>query len=210
MMTIAVCAFDWSGTISDDREPVYEANMRLLEFFKKPRITFDQWLPKTTITPYDFLVAMGVETDNDTASMLFRRYYNIALSQGKLPSMYEDVPMTLVGLEELMKTLVVISSHPSTALLQEARNYGIRDFFRFFYVGSSDKAEDLTSLCKRFDTRPERVAYIGDTVYDVRAAKKAGSLSVAVSSGYHTKERLQSENPDYLIDRLSGLLQIIS
>ena len=36
--------FDHSGVLSDDRWPVYEANMALLEFYDRFRITFAEWL----------------------------------------------------------------------------------------------------------------------------------------------------------------------
>jgi beta-phosphoglucomutase-like phosphatase (HAD superfamily) len=41
-MPIKLYIFDWSGTLSDDRRPVYEANMRVLVAYGKQRMTFQQ------------------------------------------------------------------------------------------------------------------------------------------------------------------------
>jgi phosphoglycolate phosphatase-like HAD superfamily hydrolase len=49
------------------------------------------------------------------------------------------------------------------------------------------------------------ISYIGDTVYDIRSSKKAGTCSGAVCTGYHTRERLEKENPDLLLENLSEL-----
>ena len=55
--------FDWSGTISDDRKPVYTANMRLLQGHGKPTMTFEEWLPRTRMTPGEFLADHGIYGD---------------------------------------------------------------------------------------------------------------------------------------------------
>lgn len=38
-----VLLFDWSGTISDDRQLVYETNQRLLEAYGQPRLSLNEW-----------------------------------------------------------------------------------------------------------------------------------------------------------------------
>ncbi len=55
---------DWSGVISDDRKPVYETNMQMLERRGKPRMSFGEWLPRTTMTPIEFLAGQGVVVGN--------------------------------------------------------------------------------------------------------------------------------------------------
>jgi pyrophosphatase PpaX len=56
----------------------------------------------------------------------------------------------------------------------------------------------------------ERAAYVGDSPFDVRAAKAAGVLAVAVSwGGIHTRERLEAEAPDAIVDRPEELLDVV-
>lgn len=53
-------------------------------------------------------------------------------------------------------------------------------------------------------------AYVGDSPFDVRAAKAAGVLAVAVSwGGIHTRERLEAEAPDALVDTPEELLDVV-
>ena len=52
--------FDHSGVISDDRPPVYEANMVLLERFGLSRISFEDWLLASKASAGDWLLSHGV------------------------------------------------------------------------------------------------------------------------------------------------------
>jgi pyrophosphatase PpaX len=50
-------------------------------------------------------------------------------------------------------------------------------------------------------------AYVGDSPFDVRAAKAAGMHAVAVTwGGIHTRKRLEEEGPDAVVDNAEELL----
>jgi pyrophosphatase PpaX len=53
-------------------------------------------------------------------------------------------------------------------------------------------------------------AYVGDSPYDVRAAKAAGVFAVAVTwGGIHERGRLEAEEPDALVDTAEELLGVL-
>jgi pyrophosphatase PpaX len=56
---------------------------------------------------------------------------------------------------------------------------------------------------------PEQSLYIGDTIYDVRASKEADMISAAITTGYHSAEDLEAEDPDYLFHALSDMKTLI-
>jgi pyrophosphatase PpaX len=62
-----------------------------------------------------------------------------------------------------------------------------------------DPAPVLEAL-RRFDADPGAAAYVGDSPFDVRAAKAAGARAIAVGwGGIHPDERLLHEEPDALV-----------
>ena len=69
--------------------------------------------------------------------------------------------------------------------------------------------EILSELVKKFKIKASEMAYIGDHPKDVIEAKKAGVVSIAVPTGFHSKKELKSENPDILVDDLNDLVKII-
>src|SRR5689334_25382283 len=57
---------------------------------------------------------------------------------------------------------------------------------------------------------PSETAYVGDSPFDVRAAKAAGMYAVAVTWGrIHDRERLEREEPDAIVDSAKELLELL-
>ena len=52
------------------------------------------------------------------------------------------------------------------------------------------------------DAQPGEAAYVGDSPFDVEAAKRAGVHAVAVGwGGIHPRERLEAAQPDVFVER---------
>ncbi|MFL5912087.1 MAG: HAD family hydrolase [Gaiellaceae bacterium] len=67
--------------------------------------------------------------------------------------------------------------------------------------------EPLLLAAERMGVRPEDAAYVGDSPFDIRAAKAAGMRSVAVTWGrIHDRARLEREHPDAIVDTAEELL----
>ena len=67
----------------------------------------------------------------------------------------------------------------------------------------------LQMIMERLNIKPEETAYIGDTINDIRMAKNAGVLSIAVKTGAQSNKELEKENPDFLIDDFSKIVDVI-
>ncbi len=204
-MRINLFIFDWSGVISDDRWPVYQANMRVLEDYGKPTMSFWEWLPRTTLTPIEIFENHGVHGDPKELFALYTKYLTEAVESGVTPTVYPDALDTLQHIKQRGKKLAVLSSHPEGNLRRDAEGYGIVPLLDHISGNSRDKSEGLLSVCDSLDEAPKHALYAGDTVYDIRAAKKAGLNSAGVCTGYHVRERLERENPDLLLECLSDL-----
>ncbi len=86
---------------------------------------------------------------------------------------------------------------------------------RFFdVVVSSDDTErhkpdpaPVLYALEQLQVGPAHAAYVGDSPFDIRAAKAAGVHAVAVTwGGIHVRERLEAEEPDALVDTTEELL----
>jgi pyrophosphatase PpaX len=62
----------------------------------------------------------------------------------------------------------------------------------------------------RFDAAPRDAAYVGDSPFDIEAAKSAGVFAVAVSwGGIHSDERLLAEEPDAFVHAPEELVDVV-
>lgn|GEM_PF-785243 len=203
-----VFVFDWSGTLSDDRKPVYSANMAMLEKFGIEKMTFDDWLRKTDTTIGQFMHNHGVDLDKEEIHTIYEREYNLQMRLGNFPTVYPDSEEVLQYLKRNGKKIAVISSHPHDNLVNEAIEYSLVQYIDFIDGDARDKKAELLGLAERFCEKPQNMIYIGDMAHDIRAAVNSGMHSVGVSTGYHSKERLAKEKPEFLFDSLKDVMCI--
>jgi len=85
------------------------------------------------------------------------------------------------------------------------------DLFDFFYTVKNIFGKDriLSKIIKEMKVEKSDVYFVGDEVRDIEAGKKVGIKTIAVSWGYNTKDALDKEDPDYLVDSPVELEKII-
>jgi pyrophosphatase PpaX len=70
--------------------------------------------------------------------------------------------------------------------------------------------EPLLLGADRLGADPAATAYVGDSPFDVLAAKAANMFAVAVTwGGIHDRARLEAEQPDAIVDRAEELLGVL-
>ena len=70
--------------------------------------------------------------------------------------------------------------------------------------------DPLLLALERLDAEPDSAAYVGDSPFDVAAAKAAGMTAIAVTWGrIHDADRLAREEPDYLVDSAEELRGVL-
>jgi phosphoglycolate phosphatase len=206
---IETFVFDWSGVISDDSKPVYEANMMLLDDHRRERISFEEWRRLSALTAAGFLRNCGVDCDETETYETYKKYFNQLVSDGHKPQVIPGARGALIDLRERDKRLLVLSSHPAANLRQEMQRYFVDDLFESVIGGVVDKSVGLRRICQGLGVSGNRVLYSGDTIYDMRAGREAGVFCAAVCSGYHSRERLEAENPDFVLGNISWLPRMI-
>src|SRR3990167_3882994 len=88
--------FDWSGVISDDRPPVYEANMMLWDVRGIARINRDAFLVESRSSAAHFLREVHGVVDSE--DLIFQEYsaaFKKVRESGYPPIVYPDAKSTL-------------------------------------------------------------------------------------------------------------------
>ena len=71
------------------------------------------------------------------------------------------------------------------------------------------KPEKIVQALDRFGSRDGAI-FIGDTASDVRAAQEAAVVSLAVTWGHHSRQKLMDAGPDYLVDTPDELFAVLA
>ncbi|MFM8368019.1 MAG: HAD family hydrolase, partial [Chloroflexota bacterium] len=71
------------------------------------------------------------------------------------------------------------------------------------------KAQKIAIARERFVKDGEAVFMIGDALSDVRAAKEAGVISIAITWGHQSMETLLRGEPDHIVHSPQKLIAVI-
>jgi phosphoglycolate phosphatase len=87
-------------------------------------------------------------------------------------------------------------------------SFGFAPYFREIFGADFrfSKKEKIVYALEKYGIPGEQALYVGDTAGDIVEARAAGVRSVAVTWGWHNRERLAAAHPDFLIDTPEGLL----
>jgi pyrophosphatase PpaX len=70
--------------------------------------------------------------------------------------------------------------------------------------------DPLQLALERLGGDPSSAVYVGDSPFDIRAAKAAGTAAIAVTwGGIHSRARLAGESPDVILDEPLKLLDVL-
>ncbi len=210
LKNIKLIIFDWSGVISDDRYPVYLSNMELLKVRDIKTLTFIAWLKASQINAIELVYSQGGTGDPDEIHKEYKETLDLIIKKGSTPRIYTGARKALKSLKNGGFLLAVGSSHPEENLKEDIKNYKLEDYFSYICGNLRDKVSGIKTVCEKLNVLPENTLYIGDTVFDIRAAKGAGVKSAAITYGYHSKKRLESESPDLVLRKLSDLPPLLS
>lgn len=202
--------FDWSGTISDDRRPVFEANRRMRLGYGIPTVSFEEWLDSIRGNAYDAFLALGITVPERELNENYLARLSEVVADGIRPEAHLDAADAIASLSALGHPIGVVSSHPQSHLSNEAERYGIHSRFDVISGDHRDKTPELVRLCAHYGVDPSNACYVGDMTFDIQAAKRAGMVSLAVTTGYHPRELLEAERPDGLFDSLTELTTAFS
>jgi phosphoglycolate phosphatase-like HAD superfamily hydrolase len=194
---------DWSGVVSNDTRAVHASNNLMLKKYGKPELPMEEWLPRSRGNVVQFFESQGVKLKPEEFFRDHEELFPLA-AEGNAPHLY---PRADEFLEKACRNhfVIVISSHPHSLLLREAKGYGVASHAHLIRGSVRDKAKEMEFFFETHGFSREESVYIGDTVSDVRDAKRAGVRMIAVTGGYHTEEMLRPEEPDLLVGSLADL-----
>ena len=201
--------FDLDGTL-------IQSTGIIVEVFK---MTFNKFFPNVILTDEkvtSFLgqtlwQTFGEYTDDETLIDDMFVYYRVKSEELINESLeaYPNAKQTMKYLKEHGCKIGVVTSKMNVVA---KRHLEITELWSYVdtLVGYDDVSnhkphpDPLLKATKTLNIEPSDAIYIGDHENDIKAAKKAGMSSCAVTYSFRLQQML-SEFPDYVIDDLSNL-----
>ena len=185
--------FDFDGTVADNSEGIYNCIKYALE--KKGMKPLSDKAMRSFIGPSLFDSFMWHCTDDKTeaeelVSLYRERYRPLGSTEVRI---YDGMKELLARLKNEGYLTAVCSSKPYDFVIKIAKEQGLESLFDGFFCPSfgnhlSDKTSLALEAIKHFGVSKDETVLIGDTKFDVAAARGAGISSVGVLYGFATEE----------------------
>ena len=109
--------------------------------------------------------------------------------------------------------LGIVTNDSEAGAISQSRKLGIAELFDAFYGydsghGRKPEPDAVLDFVRRFGYRPDEVALVGDTLHDLDAARAAGSVAIAVTSGLLGHDAL-APHADHVIGSIMELPDLL-
>ena len=198
--------FDLDGTLIDSKlDLVNSINFMLLEMQRDV-------LPLATVASYighgapklvaDVLGPDAAEADHKRGLEIFLAHYikhNLDATRA--------YPGVIEGLEALQdRPMAVLTNKPKKMSVEILEALGLLKYFHAVYGGDSfeKKKPDpagAQAILKNLGAQPQESAMVGDSDVDIKTARNAGMLAIAVNYGFGQHDR-QTQPADLYVDSL--------
>jgi len=208
--------FDWDGTLADTRDAIV---FSFQEVLKEIGCTVgDEYLERQIGIGArnmfrNALRSSNIPYDEQVIDKLMERKNRLHTQFADKIRLFNGVTDLLDSLRSKVKTALATMSSRSVIdrMLREKRITGYFD-----YVISADEVQQpkphpevFLKCAKELRCQPQRCVVVEDSIFGVKAAKKASMKCVAIPSGAYSREELEREEPDLIVDSIGEKNRIL-
>jgi len=211
---LAAALFDFDGTLVDTTEMI----------FQSMRHATSSVLGRDDFSREELLANVGQPLprqmeilDAEKAELLLEAYRaHHEEHHDALIAEFPGVDEALYRLRAAGVRVVVVTSKRRRSVEMALEKFPGLDLVVDLFVTMEDTAEHkphpeplLKGLELAGDVPREKAVYVGDSPFDVQAAKAAGLTSVAVSWGAFSEDTLREADPDHLVPDIDAAVDLL-
>ncbi len=207
--------FDMDGTILNTLDDLVDSVNAVLKQCGYPQKSYDQIRSFLGGGGRNLMrLALPEGTSDETIDEVFAVYRPYYLEHCAIKTApYPGIRALLSDLKAAGARLAVVSSKPDAPAQKLCRFY-FGDLFdlclgdRPGLPRKPDPAAIHLAL-RKLDAKKEAAVFVGDSEYDVLAARNAQLTGIAVSWGFRSREQLAATKPDLLVDTAEELRALL-
>ncbi len=211
-----ILIFDFDGTLFDTSKDIVAAVEYVLSEYNAP-IPPEETIVNSIFGPAEQFLAKLLGPGKESkiyldAANMFHKYYEEHCDELTIP--YEGVKETLEKLKGMGKTLVIATSKVHIPTIKILKKYSFLKYFDGIFadddVPHPKPAPDCILLpLGKFSFSPNQALFIGDTVIDRETGRAANVDVCSVCYGFNSRFELLKSSPEYLVNRIEEVLQIV-
>ena len=209
METIRAVLFDLDGTLLDSLASHHTVYRKVFAELGLPLEDSD-YTRHYSPNWYIFYERMGVPQSRwADADRIWLRYY-----AEETPHPREGADALLAAVKNSGRALGLVTSGERSRVERDIHRAGWTQVFKVVVCGGDVEQRKplpgpLLHALGALRTAPPSALYVGDTVEDVDMGKAAQTVTAAVLGGFSRREVLEGASPDYLVESLPELTELL-
>jgi beta-phosphoglucomutase len=203
--------FDWDGTLADTRVPIVVSFHRTLKEHGLDVST--EYIERrigigASDTFREILRSQGRPVDEAVVKQLVARKSELQVEMAAEVKLFAGAEELLAGLQgQLHVALASMNNRTVIAHLLKVKD--LEDCFEYVMTGdrvahSKPDPEIFLKTAQALNAAPDHCVVFEDSIFGVKAAKAGGMSCVAVTTGVYSREELQKENPNLIVESLKS------
>lgn len=212
MEKIKAVIFDWDGTLFDSVKHALNVYRKLFTLLGINGVRWNEFREEFKADYHKYYLEKGIpKSAFKDVDRLWLQLYNDGSKKLKL---IHGAKAILKKLKKENIKLGVVSNGSRSRIIEEMKSHKVFDLFDVVVTGDEipefkPSPKGIIYALHVLNVKPSEAIYIGDMAEDIEAGKNAEVKTIAVASGIHTVKRLVKEQPDYIMQDVMGLMQII-
>ena len=214
---IKLVIFDFDGTLADTKENIiltFQMTMKELGVEIKSRqecaATIGLTLEDAFKVLYPGMAAEKYILLRDTYRRIFKENRKILV-----PGLFPEVMETLEELRRRGYLMSIASSRQSPSLQSFLEDMKIAHLFEYAVGGDNVEhpkpaPDAVQQILRHYNLSAEEAFVVGDMPFDINMATNAGVKSCGVTWGNADAAQLKESGANYIIDKMSQLLEILN
>ena len=214
---IKLVIFDFDGTLADTKENIiltFQMTMKELGVEIKSRqecaATIGLTLEDAFKVLYPGMAAEKYILLRDTYRRIFKENRKILV-----PGLFPEVMETLEELQRRGYLMSIASSRQSPSLQSFLEDMKIAHLFEYAVGGDNVEhpkpaPDAVLQILRHYNLSAEEAFVVGDMPFDINMATNAGVKSCGVTWGNADAAQLKESGANYVIDKMSQLLEILN
>lgn len=214
---IKLVIFDFDGTLADTKENIiltFQMTMKELGVEIKSRqecaATIGLTLEDAFKVLYPGMAAEKYVLLRDTYRRIFKENRKILV-----PGLFPEVMETLEELRRRGYLMSIASSRQSPSLHSFLEDMKIAHLFEYAVGGDNVEhpkpaPDAVLQILRHYNLSAEEAFVVGDMPFDINMATNAGVKSCGVTWGNADAAQLKESGANYIIDKMSQLLEILN
>lgn len=213
-MKIRLVVFDLDGTIVKSHENIYKAMiaalLKLNIFVAVDKTKFYQMIGAHF---EDIFKEMNIPVNDFT---LFIKYYKeFYFHFIDSSTLYPNVIDTIKLLNQNGITVALLTTKGQDQAELNLKHFKLFDMFNYVMgrrpgLQHKPSPEPLLKICEDLGISHTETIIVGDSELDILCGRNAGTRTCAVTYGYRSREELEKFTPDFVIDDLAEIVDVIN